>query len=171
MYFRSLGGGTHGFVKGLVMLAQSWRERGGAHWPSGRHRKAHLKRRSYCPPCQCSITRCLGVTCDRQNRAATCGIPLDAGVHACLTLAIAGKLTPSAGSVPKFVAQKPDSVKIRSKFTADRNSFPRIDHIDEVQGARADHWPLASNAAAKPTGKPPSPPSPLPPHSSPPHHW
>jgi hypothetical protein len=33
-------------------------------------------------------------------------------------------LTPSAGSVPKFVAQKPDSVKIRSKFTADRNSFP-----------------------------------------------
>jgi hypothetical protein len=48
--------------------------------------------------------------------------------------------TPSAGSVPKFVAQKPDSVEIRSKFTADRNSFPRMDQIDKLQGARADHW-------------------------------
>jgi hypothetical protein len=40
-------------------------------------------------------------------------------------------VTPSAGSVPKFVAQKPDSVNIRSNFTTDRNSFPRIDQIDE----------------------------------------
>jgi hypothetical protein len=53
---------------------------------------------------------------------------------------ISAALTSSAGSVPKFVAQKPDSVKIRSKFTADRKSFTRIDQIDEFQGARADHW-------------------------------
>jgi hypothetical protein len=49
-------------------------------------------------------------------------------------------LTSFAGSVAKFVAQKPDFVKIRSKFTANRKSFPRIDQIDEFQGARADHW-------------------------------
>jgi hypothetical protein len=50
------------------------------------------------------------------------------------------RFTPSAGSVPKTVAQKPDSVKIRSKFTAARKRFPRIDQIDEFQGVRADHW-------------------------------
>lgn len=32
-------------------------------------------------------------------------------------------MTPSASSVPKFVVQKPDYVKIQSKFTADRESF------------------------------------------------
>jgi hypothetical protein len=40
-------------------------------------------------------------------------------------------ITPSPDSVPKFVAQKPDSVRIRSKFTTDRKSFPRIDQIGE----------------------------------------
>jgi hypothetical protein len=49
-------------------------------------------------------------------------------------------LTFSAGSAPKFVLRKLDSVTIRSKFTADRNNFPNVDQVDEFQGARADHW-------------------------------
>jgi hypothetical protein len=52
----------------------------------------------------------------------------------------AEQVNPSAGSVPKFVAQKPDAVKIRSRFTSNRKSFPRVDQIDELQGARAAHW-------------------------------
>jgi hypothetical protein len=59
------------------------------------------------------------------------------------------RVTPSAGSVPKLAAQKPDSVKIWSKFTADRNSFPRIDQIEELQGARCG--PLARWVKATPT--------------------
>jgi hypothetical protein len=50
-------------------------------------------------------------------------------------------LTHPAGSVPKVVARKPDSVKIRSTCTADRDSLPNIDQIDEFQGQRCS--PLA----------------------------
>jgi hypothetical protein len=39
------------------------------------------------------------------------------------------RLTHSTGSIPNFVAQKPDSVKIRSKCTADRKILPRIDQL------------------------------------------
>jgi hypothetical protein len=48
------------------------------------------------------------------------------------------RVTQSAGSVPKFVAQKPDSVKIRSECTEDWESFSRIDQINEFQGHGAD---------------------------------
>jgi hypothetical protein len=45
----------------------------------------------------------------------------------------------TTGEGGEFVAQKPEFVEIRSKSTAEWNSFPRIDQIDEFQGARADH--------------------------------
>jgi hypothetical protein len=50
------------------------------------------------------------------------------------------RVTHPAGSVPKFVTQKPDSVKVRSKCTADRKSVPRTDQIDEFQRGVQDHW-------------------------------
>jgi hypothetical protein len=61
--------------------------------------------------------------------------------------------SPFAGSVLKFVAQKPNSVKIRSKFTADRKSSPRIDQIDKFPGARCRS--LASGVSPFPPFPPP----------------
>jgi hypothetical protein len=49
-------------------------------------------------------------------------------------------LTPSAGSVTKVVAPKARFRHYPVKVHRNRESFPRIDQIDEFQGARADHW-------------------------------
>jgi hypothetical protein len=50
--------------------------------------------------------------------------------------------TPSAGSVPNFVAQKPDSVKIRSNSPQIEKVFREYTRLTnpKIQGARADYW-------------------------------
>jgi hypothetical protein len=61
-------------------------------------------------------------------------------------------LTPSACSVPKFVAQKPDSVKIRSN-SPQIEKVPRIDPIDKFQGAPCR--PLARGVSVSVPSSPP----------------
>jgi hypothetical protein len=74
-------------------------------------------------------------------RAGRVAAAIEAGqVYGCWYNKGWGGVTPSAGSIPKFVARKANSVKIRSKCTEDSESCSRIDQIDEFQWHVADHW-------------------------------
>jgi hypothetical protein len=97
------------------------------------------------PPPQPRLRRALGMRrfsfSPNETHAAPCAPSLPSHpAPPTRPLGYSLSLTAAAGSVPKVVAPKPDSVKIRSKSTADRKIFPRIDQIDEFQGARANHW-------------------------------